>query len=315
MWAGELGIPEPEQAVQEALSTLGVSDLAGRRLGELSGGQKRRVRIARALLGRPVILVVDEPTTGLDPEARVELRNHRGEAPTTALVRRPRDLAAGYKIVLVYAGVKTRRKILELIPERPDVVLLAPQYPGVPAKGVWQSLHVPHRIRDAAYRTVAGGMLATSFLEETERLDLSRLTVLGSSIGGAFATLHGALDERVPRVVLIHASGDFPVVIRYMERHRGRPWSGEAKALLAAVVADTFDPVHWISRISPREPIMIAARDDRYFPESTTLDLYALAGEPKSLIWTETGHVSRHSDTIDRILELVDLRLEEGVAP
>ncbi len=45
------------------------------------------------------------------------------------MTRRPTDLLPDYKIVLIYAGVKTRRKILDLIPERPDVVLVAPQYP------------------------------------------------------------------------------------------------------------------------------------------------------------------------------------------
>ena len=255
------------------------------------------------------------PTPGSEVRL-VALRNHRDEAPTVAFVRRPRELAANYKIVLVYAGVKTRRKILELIPERPDVVLVAPQYPRVGAKGIWQSLQLPYAVRDAAYRSVAGGMLATSFLEQTEGLDLARLTVIGSSIGIAFATLHGALDERVPRVVLIHGGGDFPKIIRFMERHRGRRWSGEAKALLAEVVADTFDPIHWVHRISPRELILIGARDDTYFPTATTLDLYGRAGEPKSLIWTDTAHVrSRHSETVKQILELVDQRLEGQEAP
>ncbi len=261
------------------------------------------------------IEVLETWPTALSTVRRVELENHRGEAPATALVRRPHELAGGYKIVLVYAGVKTREKILELIPERPDVVLVAPQYPRVDAKGVWRSLQVPGAVRRAAFRTVAGGLLATRFLEQTEGLDLSRLTVIGSSIGTAFAALHGALDERVPRVVLIHGGGDFPKVIRYMERHRGRRWSGEAKALLAELVADTFDPLHWVPRISPRELILIGARDDTYFPAASTLELYARAGEPRTLIWMDSAHVrSRQSETVERILELVDERLEAGGA-
>ena len=46
------------------------SDLMDRTVGKLSGGQRRRVDIARALLHRPKILILDEPTTGLDPQTR-----------------------------------------------------------------------------------------------------------------------------------------------------------------------------------------------------------------------------------------------------
>ena len=256
--------------------------------------------------------VIESWRSGESDVRLVGLRNHRGETPATAYVRRPAELAPDYKIVLIYAGAKTRERILELVPDRPDVVLLAPQYPYQSPRGLWQSLRLPHDIRLAAYRTVAGGMLAVSFLEETEGLDPDRVTVIGSSVGTAFAALHGALDERVPRVILIHGGGDFPRIIRFMERGRGRPWSGEAKARLAAIFVDTFDPIHHVHRIAPRELILIGARDDGYFPAASTEDLYARAGEPKSLIWTDTDHVrSRKSEVLEQVLALVDERITE----
>ena len=61
--------------IDELLDCVGLADVAGRRLKTYSGGMKRRVGIAQALLGAPRLLIVDEPTAGLDPEERVRLRN------------------------------------------------------------------------------------------------------------------------------------------------------------------------------------------------------------------------------------------------
>jgi multidrug/hemolysin transport system ATP-binding protein len=59
--------------IKEVSETLGIQSLLKQNYGSLSGGQKRKVDIARALLHHPRILILDEPTTGLDPKSRQEL--------------------------------------------------------------------------------------------------------------------------------------------------------------------------------------------------------------------------------------------------
>ena len=64
-----------KERIEKALSVTGIENLTNRRYGTLSGGQKRRADIARALIHAPKILFLDEPTTGLDPQTRKNVWN------------------------------------------------------------------------------------------------------------------------------------------------------------------------------------------------------------------------------------------------
>ncbi|MDX9881748.1 MAG: ABC transporter ATP-binding protein [Prolixibacteraceae bacterium] len=66
---------ERKAAVDKMLEEVGLFEARDRKANKLSGGMKRRLGIAQALINNPKIIIVDEPTTGLDPEERIRFRN------------------------------------------------------------------------------------------------------------------------------------------------------------------------------------------------------------------------------------------------
>lgn len=131
------GVTDPKAALNK-LAEVGMAEYRHRKIGQLSGGMKRRVGIAQAMVGDPRIVIVDEPTAGLDPEERVRFRGflsrfagaNRTVILSTHLVEDVyqlcRELAVLRKGRLFFhgssgallAGVHNKIKVIDLASER-----------------------------------------------------------------------------------------------------------------------------------------------------------------------------------------------------
>ncbi len=112
---------ELEKRLGELSELLELNDLMKRTVGKLSGGQRRRIDIARALLHRPKILILDEPTTGLDPQTRKMLWNvisdlRKDENMTVFLTTHYMEEAADadYVVILDSGKISAEGTVLEL---------------------------------------------------------------------------------------------------------------------------------------------------------------------------------------------------------
>lgn len=124
------------QRAEELLDFVQLQEKAESRVSELSGGMKRRLLIARALINDPELVVLDEPTTGLDPQARhlvwEKLRQLKSEGTTLILTTHYMDEAAQLcdRLVIMDGGrIITEGTPRQLILENtsPEVLELRPQ--------------------------------------------------------------------------------------------------------------------------------------------------------------------------------------------
>jgi ABC-2 type transport system ATP-binding protein len=160
---------------RRVLELVGLADRATMKLRALSGGQRRRAALAQAFLGEPAVLILDEPTTGLDPEQRASMRSvlsGLGRRATVLLAtHQTEDVAALCdRVVVIAAGqVRFDGPVVELVATAAGQVWLCDMdHPGA---------QVSWRTGTGRYRRVGGapppdGELAEPTLEDAYLLML-----------------------------------------------------------------------------------------------------------------------------------------------
>lgn len=105
---------ETAKKIDHLLEILTLSDVKGKKIAKLSGGMKRRVGIAQAMLNDPKILVMDEPTAGLDPGERVRFRNFISEFSHNRIVLISTHIVSDIEYIATRNAIMKAGKIVDI---------------------------------------------------------------------------------------------------------------------------------------------------------------------------------------------------------
>ena len=112
---------EAKRQIPELLSAVELDDVPKRKIGALSGGMKQRLTLAQAVLGNPEILILDEPTAGLDPKQRITIRNYISKISFNKIV-----LIATH----VVSDIECNRQLSPTLPDSPTHDKITPTIPA-----------------------------------------------------------------------------------------------------------------------------------------------------------------------------------------
>lgn len=180
-----------KKRTKELLAAVGLEKYAGRKMKKLSGGMKRRAGIAQAMMNHPKILILDEPTAGLDPNERIRFRNLISEFSEDRLVLLSTHIVSDVAYIandiwlmnegeIVRQGTpkqiteSMKQKVWECLVEKRAVPLLARQYKISNMKADTQGVQV---------RVIAGEKPAEYAKEAVPSLEDAFLYYFGEEAG------------------------------------------------------------------------------------------------------------------------------------
>jgi len=196
--------PDPVPTA-ELLEQFGLGELAGRQTGGMSGGQKRRLAVALALVGRPSVILLDEPTTGLDVNARQVLwqaiRDYHASGGTVLLTSHYLEevQALAERVVVVDQGVVRADDTMDAILEQVGVRRVVLHSAGLAVPGAAEA-RFPQvtRVQVSGDRVELFSPDADGFVRElvASGIDFHGLEVRGATLEEAFEQMVAAPARR-----------------------------------------------------------------------------------------------------------------------
>lgn len=186
---------ELERQIDEVIQQTGIEDVARRRISALSKGYKQRVGIAQALLGNPKVIILDEPTVGLDPIQIIEIRDLIKELGQTHTVIFSSHILSEVQTICDQIIMIAKGKLVAFdTPENLEKHLLSPNEvvltSGVSVEEVRELLDGIDHITDLTLETTESG-----FVTAHVKTDLSNVYDLSRAVFSSFAASGKTLLE------------------------------------------------------------------------------------------------------------------------
>lgn len=210
MWRGTLTNPT---TIESVLGLVDLTERAGVRVGAMSGGEKRRVDLAAALLGQPRLLFLDEPTTGLDPESRRAtwqlLADLKSSGVTMVLTTHNLDEAEALAdvIAIMHKGEVARRGTLrEIVDAHPATIAF--DHPGLTLPPLHGADIEAKSTVTVSTRDLQGDLYELLGWARAHHLELSGLDARSASLESVFLDIAGRQTGSAaqPDTVLIGAN-------------------------------------------------------------------------------------------------------------